>query len=148
MRRKTDMNVMHTVTDSKMLCLETYRTLQIIAAFEIHRKIFLFVSLKRKPGCEPGPLVLQSNVLPLNYTHATANLCFAFRRNGYENAQKIFLFTSLKMRAPGFKPRTSLSAVECSTTELYPTCQRTFALRLFVTSLLEWRDRPSPTELL
>ncbi|GFU52593.1 hypothetical protein TNCV_5015741 [Trichonephila clavipes] len=53
-----------------------------------YRKIFLFISLKRKPGFEPGPLVLQSNALPLNYTHATANLCFAFRRNGYENAQK------------------------------------------------------------
>ncbi|GFX57660.1 hypothetical protein TNCV_2676461 [Trichonephila clavipes] len=47
-------DVMHTVTDAKMLCLEIYRTLQIIATFEILRKIFLFISLKRKPGFEPG----------------------------------------------------------------------------------------------
>ncbi|GFT00414.1 hypothetical protein TNCV_1981551 [Trichonephila clavipes] len=33
-----------------------------------------------------GALDLQLNVLPLTYTPASANFCFVFRRNRYENA--------------------------------------------------------------
>ncbi|GFX90868.1 uncharacterized protein TNCV_3166991 [Trichonephila clavipes] len=41
-------------TDTKMLCLEIYRTGQIIPAYEILRKIFLFTSLKKGvPRFEP-----------------------------------------------------------------------------------------------
>ncbi|GFX94186.1 hypothetical protein TNCV_4292311 [Trichonephila clavipes] len=99
--------------------------------------IFLFTSLKKRtPGLNRGPLDLQSNAPTLNYTPSSANLCFVFLRNGYENAwsrniqngtdhtrlrnsQTIFLFTSLKKRTPGFEPGTSRPAVECSNTELY-----------------------------
>ncbi|GFX08420.1 hypothetical protein TNCV_3269091 [Trichonephila clavipes] len=34
-------------------------------------------------------------------------------------SKKIFIFTSLKKRTPGFKPETSQSAVEHFTAELY-----------------------------
>ncbi|GFW36933.1 hypothetical protein TNCV_5018321 [Trichonephila clavipes] len=47
-------------------------------------------------------------------------------QNSQEN---IFLFTSLKKRKPGFELKTSQSAVEYLTTELYTPCRRTFALR-------------------
>ncbi|GFX18333.1 hypothetical protein TNCV_4306341 [Trichonephila clavipes] len=89
------------------------------------------------PGLNRRPLNLQWNNLPLNYKIATANLCFASRRNGYENAfsrniqnrtdhcrlrnsKETFIFTSLKKGTPGLEPRTSRTAVKCSTTELYP----------------------------
>ncbi|GFW89104.1 hypothetical protein TNCV_2685381 [Trichonephila clavipes] len=51
------------------------------------RKIFLFTSLKKGyPGLKRGPLDLQSNALPLSYTSASTNPCFAFRRNECESA--------------------------------------------------------------
>ncbi|GFT37114.1 hypothetical protein TNCV_3135641 [Trichonephila clavipes] len=87
------------------------------------QKIFLFTSLKKgNSALKRRPLDLQSNALPLIYTPASANLCFAFRRNEYENSlsrniqngtghsrlrnsQKIFLFTSLKKGNSALKRR-------------------------------------------
>ncbi|GFY00229.1 hypothetical protein TNCV_4664811 [Trichonephila clavipes] len=108
-------------------------------AFEILRKKLLFTSRRRgHRGLNQGPLNLQTNALPVSYTPASANLCFALRRNGYEKAlsrniqnrtdhfpafeilRKKLLFTSPKKGAPRFEPGTSQSADECSTSELYP----------------------------
>ncbi|GFY00230.1 hypothetical protein TNCV_4664821 [Trichonephila clavipes] len=119
-------------------------------AFEILRKKN-FSSLPRRrghQGLNQGPLNLQTNALPVSYTPASANLCFALRRNGYEKAlsrniqnrtdhfpafeilRKKLLFTSPKKGAPRFEPGTSQSADECSTSELYPaSANLCFALR-------------------
>ncbi|GFW44969.1 hypothetical protein TNCV_4512831 [Trichonephila clavipes] len=74
-------------SDTKMFCLEIYRTGQIIPVFGILRKIFYSLPRRREqPGLNRSPLDLQPNALPLSYIPASANFCFAFRRNGFENA--------------------------------------------------------------
>ncbi|GFU58628.1 hypothetical protein TNCV_1278101 [Trichonephila clavipes] len=55
--------------NTKMLCLEIYRTGQIIPAFEILRNIFSFSFMKKGHlGLNWEPLDLQSNALSLSYT--------------------------------------------------------------------------------
>ncbi|GFT19420.1 hypothetical protein TNCV_2533321 [Trichonephila clavipes] len=73
--------------------LEIYRTGQIIAAFEILRKVFLFTSLKkekprrRNPGLNRRTLYLQSNALPLSYTPSSAK--FALCSIGADTSRNI-----------------------------------------------------------
>ncbi|GFX91107.1 hypothetical protein TNCV_3222681 [Trichonephila clavipes] len=109
------------------------------------------IIIRGAPRFEPGPLDLQSNALPLSYTPVSANLCFAFRRNGHENAlsgnipngtdhsrlrnsQKyIFLHFPEEKRTRYRESGTSRSPDECSTTALYTPRQRTFTLRSVTT---------------
>jgi hypothetical protein len=74
----------------------------------------------RNPGSNQGPLDLQSNALPteLFRLRASSSLKFSFVNLNYikveyEKKKRI-------QGTTGFEPVTSRSAVECSTTELYP----------------------------
>ncbi|GFY00231.1 uncharacterized protein TNCV_4664831 [Trichonephila clavipes] len=122
-------------TDTKRPCLEIYRIGQIIfPPSKFSEKNCSSLPRRRgHQGLNQGPLNLQTNALPVSYTPASANLCFALRRNGYEKAlsrniqnrtdhfpafeilRKKLLFTSPKKGAPRFEPGTSQSADECST---------------------------------
>ncbi|GFY00228.1 hypothetical protein TNCV_4664801 [Trichonephila clavipes] len=137
-------------TDTKRPCLEIYRIGQIIfPPSKFSEKNCSSLPRRRgHQGLNHGPLNLQTNALPVSYTPASAILCFALRRNGYENAlsrniqnktdhfpafeilRKKLLFTSPNKGAPRFEPGTSQSADECSTSELYPaSANLCFALR-------------------
>ncbi|GFY00227.1 hypothetical protein TNCV_4664791 [Trichonephila clavipes] len=133
-----------------MPCLEIYRIGQIIfPPSKFSEKNCSSLPRRRGHQClNQGPLNLQTNALPVSYTPASANLCFALRRNGYEKA----LSRNIQNRTDHFpafeilrkncssiprrwgerrlEPGTSQSADECSTSELYPaSANLCFALR-------------------
>ncbi|GFX00985.1 hypothetical protein TNCV_4579511 [Trichonephila clavipes] len=134
-------------TVTKMLCLEIYRSEHIITTFEILKKTLLFnFRKKRTPGfeqktsrsaveCSTTELFppRQRTFALLSLGTDTKMLCLEIYRSEhiiatFEILKKTFLFNSRKKRTPGFERKTSRSAVECSTTKLFPPRQRTFAL--------------------
>ena len=90
-------------------------------------------------GSNHGPLGLQTNALPLSYIPAayrfntmSANTCRLFEHcynvfcsdlSVLSRSMSFFsVFQKLYKGTPGFKPGTSRTAAECSTTELHPRC--------------------------